>query len=214
MSRYILDRAGTGLRLSDVFSRQHPLQIDFGAPSFGYRLRRGGGKREHLARAVSAKPGQRLIDCTAGLGRDGFLMATLGCRVTMIERSVVVAQLLSDALLRAQSHPDLAGAVERITLVVGDALRILPTLPAPDAIMLDPMFPDRRKQAMVKGEMQILQRFLGKDEDAMDLLQAAIDTGAKRVVLKRPMHDRDDLMLSPTYSIKGSAVRYDVYMGS
>lgn len=141
-------------------------------------------------------------------------MATLGCRVTMIERSVVVAQLLSDALLRAQSHPDLAGAVERITLVVGDALRILPTLPAPDAIMLDPMFPDRRKQAMVKGEMQILQRFLGKDEDAMDLLQAAIDTGAKRVVLKRPMHDRDDLMLSPTYSIKGSAVRYDVYMGS
>ncbi|MDA0789694.1 MAG: class I SAM-dependent methyltransferase [Proteobacteria bacterium] len=213
MSRYRLERSATGLRLADGFSRQHPLEIDFGAPSFAHRLERGGGRREQLARAASARPGQRLIDCTAGLGRDGFLMASLGCEVTMIERSTVVAQLLFDALLRAKSHPELAETAQRITLLTGDARCILPALPVPDVIIVDPMFPARRKRAMVKGEMQLLQRFLGTDEDAAVLVQTAINTGCPRVVLKRPLHSGDDRLPPPSYSLRGTAVRYDVYVG-
>ena len=43
-----------------------------------------------MARAVKAGGGVRVLDCTAGLARDAFVLASLGCEVTLVERSRVV----------------------------------------------------------------------------------------------------------------------------
>jgi len=213
MSRYQLQDTDSGLRLVDRFSHQHPLQIKFSGGSFGERLKKGVSKKELIAKAVAAKPGLRVIDCTAGLGRDAFILASLGCDVTMFERSRVMSLLLQDALDRALEDDKTREIAERVKLICGDAIKLLQTLPVvADAILIDPMFPSRQKSAMVKGEMQFLQRFLGKDEDASHLLQAALDTGVKRVVLKRPLIADESGEPKPSHSVKGKSSRFDIYL--
>lgn len=211
MSRFQLQSSASGLRLADTQSRQYPLQIDFASGQFSYRLRKGGGKQESLAKAVGIKQGLSVLDCTAGLGRDSFLLASMGCNVTMLERSRVMALLLEDALRRAKNHDDLKVSVNRIRLVHTNAIGYLAALEqVPDVIMLDPMFPTRKKSAHVKGEMQVLQRFLGSDGDIEELFAAALATSCKRLVVKRPVSEKSEL--SPTFSLKGSSTRFDVFV--
>jgi 16S rRNA (guanine1516-N2)-methyltransferase len=211
VSRFQLQSSASGLRLADTQSRQHPLQIDFASGQFSYRLHKGGGKQELLAKAVGIKQGLSVLDCTAGLGRDSFLLASMGCDVTMLERSRVMAMLLEDALRRAESHDDLKVSVNRVRLLHADAIGYLATLErVPDVIMLDPMFPTRKKSAHVKGEMQVLQRFLGSDGDIEDLFAAAQASSCKRLVVKRPVSEKSEM--SPTFSLKGSSTRFDVFV--
>ncbi len=212
MTRYLLQHHTSGMRLRDRFSHQHPLVIDFLDRRFSYRLKRGGGSRELLAKAVGVKPGLNVVDCTAGLGRDSFLLASLGCKVTMVERSPVVCLLLEDAIARALANGETADIARRLSLIGGDALHILPSLEqVPDAVLVDPMFPERKKAARAKGDMQILQRFLGEDTDVEDLLECALDSGSKRVVVKRPRAGRIEGW-EPSYSLKGSSSRFDVFI--
>jgi 16S rRNA (guanine1516-N2)-methyltransferase len=213
MSRYHLQKTDSGLRLVDKFSHQHPLLINFSDAEFSYRLRRGGGKKEMLARAVDAKPGLRVVDCTAGLGRDSFLLASLGCEMTLYERSPVLALLLRDAIDRALQNEALFEIANRLHLVHGDALQAFDSgIDKPDVILVDPMFPARKKSAKVKGEMQFLQRFIGKDEDATRLLQSALATGCERLVLKRPLLTNDIAGMKPSFSLKGKSSRFDVFL--
>jgi 16S rRNA (guanine1516-N2)-methyltransferase len=213
VSRYLLQETGNGLRLVDRFSHQHPLQIKFAGGRFGHRLKKGSGKKELIARAVGAKPELHVVDCTAGLGRDSFILASLGCRITMLERSRVMCLLLEDALDKALEDDKTSEIAGRVQLVCGDAALLLPRLEEiPDVILIDPMFPERKKSAMVKGEMQFLQRFLGKDENADHLLQIALDTGVKRVVLKRPISAVESGQVSTSHSVKGKTSRFDIYL--
>ncbi len=213
MSRYHLQDTDSGLRLVDKFSFQHPLHINFSDAEFSYRLRRGGGKKEMIAKAVDAKMDLRVVDCTAGLGRDSFLLASLGCEVTLYERSPVMALLLGDAIDRALQTEVLSKIAGRLHLVHGDVLDAFASgFDKPDVILVDPMFPTREKSAKVKGEMQFLQRFIGTDEDATRLLQSALATGCERLVLKRPLLTNDIAGLKPSYSLKGKSSRFDVYL--
>ena len=213
MSRYKLQSGEMGLRLVDSFSHQHPLHIDFSGPAFSYRLRRGGGQKEMLARAVGIHAGMHVVDCTAGLGRDSFLLAHLGCNVTMIERSRIIGLLLQDAITRANHLPELEATCQRLSMVCGDAGTFLKHFTGNiDAIVIDPMFPHRKKQASVKGEMQFLQRFIGKDEDADTLLVAALSTGCSRIVLKRPIRSDVSVEPPPSFSHKGKSSRFDVFL--
>ncbi len=213
MSRYLLQNSDMGLRLVDRFSHQHPLHISFSDAGFSYRLKRGGGKKEMIAKAVGVKPSLRVIDCTAGLGRDSFLLASLGCEVTMFERSRVMAFLLEDAIKRALANERLADAAGRISLVHGDAIALLGRgSRTPHVILIDPMYPLKKKSAQVKGEMQFLQRFIGKDEDASGLLRCAMATGAERIVLKRPLSAIELNGFTPSFSLKGKSSRFDVFL--
>ncbi len=67
-----------------------------------HRRKFGGGRGEAVAKAVGIK-GDYLpdVDATAGLGRDAFVLASVGCRVRMLERNPVVAALLDDGPARA-----------------------------------------------------------------------------------------------------------------
>ena len=213
MSRFVLEESEEGLCLVDTFIRQRPLLIDFSSDYFYRRVKNTMAKKELVARAAGAKPYTKVLDCTGGLGRDAFLLASLGCCVTMIERSNVIALLLKDALKRALGHPELGDVAMRIKLVAMDARHYLTKMDfIPDVIMLDPMFPNRSKSAKVKGDMQIVQRFLGQDEDVLALFESAIKAKSPRVVVKRPLYDKSKLPVEPTNVVMGSSIRFDIFL--
>jgi len=192
--------------------------IDFASASNNYRRLHGGGRGQAIAKAVGLKTyGLPLviIDATAGLGQDSFVLACLGCNVTMCERSPIIAALLADALSRATANLEINAIVSRMQLIHGDAIQILSNLtPAqyPDVVYLDPMFPTRNKTALVKKEMRFLKTTVGDDLDADQLLELARKVAKKRVVVKRSRTAGFLNNTSPHCSQIGKANRFDIYM--
>ncbi len=182
--------------------------IDFADPVFGYRLKKGGGKSEPLIKAIGLKnPPLFVIDATAGLGRESYLMAHLGATVRAFERHPLTALLVQDALQRDPSPPDL-------TFHHGDSIDILSHWNEPvkpDVIYLDPMFPTRDKSAAVKKEMRIFKALAGEDLDSDQLLEAAIKLATKRVVVKRPKSAPFVAGRKPSFQIVTKKYRFDVY---
>ncbi len=191
------------------------LVCDFLKGSVNYRQRFGGGRGQHLARAVGFKPGLNplVVDATAGLGRDAFHLASLGAKVTLIERSHHIFELLRTGLDLARDAGGVASEiVGRMTLVKGDSIELLPTL-TPEIILVDPMHPPRRKSALVKSEMRQIRAIVGVDEDQIELMRVALASASKRVVLKWPAKAPMMSGIEPyTHQIIGKSVRYDVFV--
>ncbi|ALG69290.2 class I SAM-dependent methyltransferase [Beggiatoa leptomitoformis] len=205
------------LELRDFTSKEKGVYVDFVGGRLGYRRQHGGGKNQPLGRAVGLKKGilPRIVDATAGLGRDAFILACLGCQVTMVERSPVIAALLYDGLKRARQNTEIIDIIENISLIHQEACAYLTSLGAeekPDIIYLDPMYPHRDKSALVKKEMRIFRHLVGNDDDADDLLQTALMVAKQRVVVKRPRHAVFLANKQPTVSIESPNTRFDVYV--
>jgi len=195
-----------------------PVYADFVSGPFGYRRVHGPGVRQLLARAVGARAGFRpyVTDVTAGLGRDAFLLALLGCRVSLIERSPLVHALLADGLMRAgvacAAHAD---SLKLLTLACADAIVVLENLAdteRPDTVYLDPMYPHRDRSALNSKDMRALRALVGDDEDAPALLAAALKRARRRVAVKRPRLAPPLVGPRPTFHLKGASTRYDIYI--
>ncbi|NDL64585.1 16S rRNA (guanine(1516)-N(2))-methyltransferase RsmJ [Acerihabitans arboris] len=189
--------------------------VDFTGGVMAHRRRFGGGRGEAIARAVGVK-GKTLpdvVDATAGLGRDAFVLASLGCRVRMFERHPVVAALLDDGLQRAYDDPEVGEWLRgRLTLVHGSSLTGLADLqPRPDVVYLDPMFPHRQKSALVKKEMRVFQSLVGADEDAGQLLAPARALATRRVVVKRPDYAPPLAAIAAQAHLTTKNHRFDIY---
>ncbi len=193
------------------------IQVDFVHGTQAHRRRFGGGRGQPLARAAGLKSGHspKIVDATAGLGRDAFVLAHLGCEVQLLERSSIIAALLEDGLSRAQADADIGEWVQaRLHLQAVDAGVWLQGLAAeayPDVIYLDPMYPERKKSALVKKEMRLLQQLLDQDEDSAALLELALQRAQRRVVVKRPKLAPSLNQRSPDTSISSKNTRFDIY---
>ncbi|MCF7202087.1 class I SAM-dependent methyltransferase [Pseudomonas sp. JM10B5a] len=192
-----------------------PVRVDFLEGAAAHRRQFGGGSGQMIAKAVGVQPGVRpqVLDATAGLGRDAFVLATLGCPVTLIERQPIIAALLEDGLLRAAGDAEVAPIVARMRLLQGDAIALMGAWgeAPPQVIYLDPMFPHRDKSALVKKEMRLFRPFVGDDLDAPALLAAALQLASHRVVVKRPRKAPVIEGARPAYSLEGKSSRYDIY---
>ncbi len=190
-----------------------PVFIDFVSGRSAHRRQFGGGRGQPLARALGLKGGKKpmVIDATAGLGRDAFVLATLGCQVTLIERSPVIAALLKDGLRRALQDVVTAEIASWMQLLQGDAAQLITELPRPDVIYLDPMYPESGKKARVKKEMQLFRQLVGPDLDSEALLEVALVHALKRVVVKRPAKAVPIDGPQPSASINSPNTRYDLY---
>jgi 16S rRNA (guanine1516-N2)-methyltransferase len=192
-----------------------PLYAEFVGGEFGYARRRN--RFGSLYQAVGLRGGHRprVVDATAGLGRDAFRMAYAGCDVTAVERSPVLFALLEDGVTRALSDPEIRERLDnRLRLVHADARAFLKNLPpdrAPDVVYLDPMYPARKKSALVKHEMRLLRGIVGDDLDSNELFELARRIARDRVVVKR-MRLAEPLEPSPSHSCHDKTTRYDVYM--
>lgn len=199
--------AGDGMELRADLSRMVP------------RLRPDRLSRELLVRAARVRAPEgagrpAAVDATAGFGEDALLLAAAGFEVTLYERDPVICALAADGLARAALDPALAGAVSRMRLVAGDSVAALRGMgeagERPDVVLLDPMFPERRKSAAVKKKFQLLHRLESPCDDEAGLLGAALAAGPRKVVVKRPAKGPAFAGVRPGYSMAGKAVRYDV----
>ncbi|WP_439135600.1 class I SAM-dependent methyltransferase [Pseudomaricurvus sp.] len=193
-----------------------PTHVDFESGAVAHRRKFGGGSGQMIAKAVGVKLSRplKVLDATAGLGKDAFVLASLGCEMVMCERNTVVAELLADGVRRARqsSDPDLNAIAQRLSLSAGDSLQQLEGAVTADVVYLDPMFPDRTKSASVKKDMAAFHQVVGKDEDADQLLPLAKAVATYRVVVKRPRKAPFLNGESPTYQLTGKTSRYDIYV--
>ena len=202
------------MELWDQFSRRKGMRVGF----HGIDRRVGNGSLSHkqpLARAIG-KSAQTVVDATAGLGHDSFLMACMGWHVQAIERHPVIRTLLRESVRDAINHPDLSQAIEdRLVVHEGDAIQILAGMEKdpPDVIYLDPMFQDVHGSALPRKPAQILRQLVPVDEpeDQIHLFEVCRKHARQRVVVKRsdkapPLVEGSDL------SHHGKIVRYDVYL--
>jgi 16S rRNA (guanine1516-N2)-methyltransferase len=190
--------------------------VDFISGAVAHRRKFGGGRGQSIAKAVGLKQGvtPTVVDGTAGLGRDAFVLASLGCKVIMVERHPVVAALLEDGLRRAYDDGEIgAWMTERMSLFPGSSLEALAKITdAVDVVYLDPMYPHRDKSALVKKEMRVFQSLVGADLDADGLLTPAMALATKRVVVKRPDYAEDLDGIKPSMVIATKKNRFDVYV--
>ncbi len=200
--------------------RMKPLYLDFTQGAVGFRYRMGGGRKQALAKAVGLKKGKTptVLDTTAGLAKDAFVLAGLGCSVCMLERSEILVTLVQDAMQRARAHPQIADIIQtRLTMLNVDAITYLKNLPTSYAfqvIYMDPMYPapERKNNALVKKEMRLLRALVGGDTDVNDLFQLALQRAVQRVVVKRPKYADSLVGAEPSFYIESKNTRFDVYM--
>ena len=198
-----------------------PVKVDFVGGAAAHRRKFGGGKGQQIAKAVGIRGGfyPRVVDATAGLGRDAFVLASLGCEVHMLERNPIVRTLLEDGLSRlqraARDEAELAGVAERLSLEAGTQSSLAWLLSQGEesipVVYLDPMFPERGKSAKVKKEMAVFHHMVGADEDADALLSPAIRACYYRTVVKRPRLAPYLAGEKPALSLEGKSGRFDIY---
>ncbi len=171
-------------------------------------------RRQPLGRALGART-HHIVDATAGLGEDTFLLAAMGYEVTAVERCPVVAALLADGVMRARKLTLQPTIGRRVSVIRGDARQVIPRLAhKPDSIYVDPMFPLKRKSsALTRKPLRVLRDLAGDDEDAAELLQVCLRHARHRVVVKRPLRAAS-LGPDPSLIYRGKLARYDVYLVS
>lgn len=217
----LIDRAGWQLIAFGAAYRVS-IRADFYGATTTYRRLKGGGKGQMIAKAVGVHSQAKLkvLDATAGLGGDAFVLASLGCSVTMVERHPVVRWLLADGLAQAsrfaaKEDPSLQLVLERMVLVECDSIEYFEQLieaDLPDVVYVDPMFPTRTKRALVKKEMRVFHALVGEDADAEKLLPLALNKARYRTVVKRPRLASCLANQAPSHELVGKANRYDVYI--
>ena len=188
--------------------------VDFVEGAVAHRRKFGGGRGQLIAKACGLKSGANpsVLDATAGLGRDAFVLASLGCQVTLIERVPAVAALLENGIERALLNIETATIAQNMQLQHCSSIDEMQQYGEHDIVYLDPMYPHREKSAAVKKEMRVFQTLVGEDLDADKLFEPAFELAKYRVVVKRPNYAEPIAGKKPSTSIKMKKNRFDVYV--
>ena len=180
-----------------------------------HRLKYGKGRGQYLAKAVGMKSNKNrnIVDATAGLGYDAFILASLGAKVTLIERSDKMYEILQNGINEGVSFGgEIEKIINRMELLFGDSRDILPKL-SPEVIMIDTMYKDRKKTALVKNNMRLVREIVGPDSDYVELLKVALNSAKNRVVLKQPRYAEPIKEIRKySHQILGKTIRYDIFM--
>ena len=156
---------------------------------------------------------RNIIDATAGLGYDSFILASLGAKVTLIERSQKMHELLQNGINEGILFGgEIEKIINRMELLFGDSKDILPKL-TPEVIMIDTMYKERKKTALVKNNMRLVREIVGPDTDYIELLEVALNCAKNRVVLKQPRYAEPIKDIKKcSHQIIGKTIRYDIFM--
>lgn len=204
-----LDKTENGLILTDGklsmkgdFSKMLP------------RIKQSNLEKELLIKAARIKNFSHnltIIDATAGMGEDSFLLAAAGFNVYLFEQDPIIAALLEDSLFRASQDSALEPIVKRMTLIPSNSIDGIKSFTEKiDVIYLDPMFPERSKSGLIKKKFQLLQQLEKPCDDEHGLLNAAINAKPKKIIIKRPLKGPNLDGIKPDYSYLGKAIRIDV----
>ena len=178
------------------------------------RVTKGRLSHELLVHAAKhSKESPLAIDATAGMGDDSFLLAACGYKVTLYEQNLVIAELLRDAISRAKSTPELEPIVNRMSVIEGNSIVLMPQqVENPDVIYLDPMFPARKKSGLINKKLQLIQKLEAPCPAEADLFDAAVLSNPHKIIVKRPLKGPYLADKKPSYTLSGKAIRFDCYI--
>lgn len=202
-SEYHIEIYDNKLSLLQINDKHHVF-VDFYSKQLTFRSE-AHLNAELVIKAVLGKKkhATTIMDCTAGFGKDSYLLSLTGSKVVAYENNPLMYALLKDGLQRAE--------IENILLRKIDALRDLKTTDC-EVIYIDPMYPANKKSAKNNKHMAFLQAFVGHQADiAEQLFLQAKQSNAKKIVIKRPVKAAYVLNQKPTSQIIGKAARFDIY---
>lgn len=158
-----------------------------------------------LARAINTRQNKKILDATAGWGRDAYALAVLGADVYAVEQHPVVALMLTWSA-REMSNLAVKHADHREFLDIDSW----------DAIYFDFMFEKNNRKAKSSEGIELLAKITKPQILTQEYWQRALAHG-KRVVIKRPKKN-SGLPISaelgkPNHTITAKTVCFDVYLG-
>ena len=186
---------------------KHYVFVDFNCKQLYYRSQ-SHLNAELIVKAVLGKNKQplKIMDCTAGFGKDAYILSLTGCKIIAYEANLLMYALLKDGLNRSN--------IDNIHLQNKNALEFIRHCSC-DVIYLDPMYPDNKKSAKNNKNMTFLQQFVGhQQQSALEMFNQALQSKAKKIVLKRPVKAEFITNAKPTSQIIGKAARFDIYVNS
>lgn len=206
-----IDERGLALH-STAKSAPGELRVDFS--SLGCRAS-DSLLKQNLLKAVGARKGKRpkILDATAGLGSDSFLLAYAGCSVVAIELNPIVFALLEEGVLRYKKlGVEEEEVVSKLSLQNEDFVSAGTVFTGIQVVYLDPMFPLGAKSAQAKKGMFYLQELVGENTNGAELFDTAIAIASERIVVKRAKKSPLINAVQPNFSFRGSSSRFDVYL--
>jgi len=214
-----------------VENRGIELNLNYDQGTLLFKMSNQHSKHRALHKALGLKANKAfsVIDACAGFGRDGLSLAASGAKVTMLENNPIIATIAQNALARALSNLNLDADTQAIFKRVNyletnctthfQQLKLTDEI---DAIYLDPMFPQKETQSKVKKESHFLRLLTTANQQKNNLIEqswqvlldAALHTPVKRIVLKRPNYAPPSSHPKPSGVIKGKTTRYEIYAGN
>jgi 16S rRNA (guanine1516-N2)-methyltransferase len=191
-----------------------PYYVNFQSQQMLQRSSKALQQNELIVRACKIKDTNpcRVVDATAGFGRDAFILAASGFHVCLVERHNLLALLLDQAIAQISAEQ----IKTRLSLIHDDSQNYLKKLALsqdkPEVVYLDPMFTLKR-HAKVKKDLQILQYLLDDTaDDSNTLLPLAQQAASKKVVVKRAIDAPPLNACKPAFSFSGKHTRFDIYL--
>jgi len=145
------------------------------------------GEPDALVAACGARPGDAVLDCTAGLASDAIVLScAVGASgsVTALESEPVPALLIREGLAAYESGlPEMTAAMRRIVVRHADHLDVLRALPdnSVDIVYFDPMF---RRPIRESNSIAPLRSHANAAALTQEAVEQARRAARKRVVLK------------------------------
>lgn len=208
---YYLERNKDDILELKKDSSKEKISVDFLSGEFQQRLKTLS-KSQPLFKALAIEKGERILDATAGLGKDALSFCHFGANVIAVEENTIVFSLLEDGLRRAMIQPQFSkkfsGKIELVNASSLDYMKDM--IEKPHSIYLDPMYPVEEKSAKPKKEMAFLREILSETKNIEELLDMALKRALKRVVLKRPLGSEN--IGKPSHSFESKLVRFDMYL--
>lgn len=208
LDQFELIQEEDGLYVIDPSGRE--FTVDFDENKKDYSRKNSQGGHELLLKALAGdKKFRNVLDLSAGLAIDSVFLSQSGFQVTALERNPVLYLLLTQALEKT-TRSDLS----ELRFILSDSGLFLKSLPEDhfyQVAYFDPMYPEKRKSALPRKEMQIFRQLVGSDEDSQEILKLALQKNFQRVVVKRPLKS-EFLLPGVIHSFKGTTVRYDLYV--
>ncbi|XEC92604.1 class I SAM-dependent methyltransferase [Paenibacillus tarimensis] len=149
------------------------------------RLRKG--ESDPLLDVSGCRPGDHVLDCTAGLAADAFVFSYAvgdSGRVTALESEPLIALIVGEGLKRYETGiADADAALRRIEMRCEDHWKTLSELPdkSYDIVYFDPMF---RRPIEESSSLQPLRTAANRRELAQASIAEAIRVARKSVVMK------------------------------
>ena len=180
------------------------IYIDFNDPKFIEKNNQRLHDKKDVFWKVFSQSNSAILDCTAGFGRDSFLLDSMGHDVTMIENSPIVAMLLKNALRRSNNI--------NIKLFFGNAYDYMKhSNEKYDYIYIDFMFEKLKNKSLSSKNDEALKMISFNDNDKNKIIQLAQSVSNKKVIVKEPRNTVSGI-LKPNYIIKTKLLKYNIYL--